>query len=211
MRPKGCGTLTANPKLNVVNMKLRFTGLTRKIYRAFNVIFLFCFMGGALYLVQNFSPSESNSLSGHASVSDGDSLRMGGERIRILGIDAPELDQTCRNMTGEIWQCGRQSKARMSDLVRGGKLQCHSQNRDKYGRALAVCEVDGEDIGAIMVMEGLAVSYNDYPREEALAHASKRGLWQGDFIRPRTWRDGVRLGGEEKGAFQWLWDWFAGN
>jgi len=168
-------------------------------------------MGGALFLVQHFSPIQTSLLTGRASASDGDSLRMGDQRVRILGIDAPELDQTCTNAKGEIWQCGRQSKARMSQLLRAGNVQCHSENWDKYGRALAVCEVNGEDIGAIMVLEGLAVSYHDYPHEEALAHAGNLGMWQGDFIAPRAWRDGVRQSASANGPLQWLWDWFSGQ
>ena len=50
-------------------------------------------------------------------VIDGDSLRNGSEQIRLVGIDAPELRQTCRDAQGREWSCGRAAKARLAELV----------------------------------------------------------------------------------------------
>ena len=45
-------------------------------------------------------------IAGHAEVTDGDTLRIGATRIRLTGIDAPELAQTCTGQSGKEWPCG---------------------------------------------------------------------------------------------------------
>lgn len=201
--------------MNVVNMKLRrpkssLIKLAQKASGVLNVIVLFAMLGGGLIAVQFLFPTQSETLAGRGRASDGDSMIIGHQRVRILGIDAPELDQTCATADGSSWPCGQVAKQRLSQLLRAPDFQCLSDARDKYDRALATCEANGDDIGAILVAEGLAVSYNDYPNEEARAHASRVGIWQGDFISPRNWRDGVRQNETGHGPFQFIWDWFKG-
>jgi endonuclease YncB( thermonuclease family) len=88
-------------------------------------------------------------------VIDGDSLRTGGEEIRLVGIDAPELRQTCRDGQGREWSCGRSAKARLAELVAQGDVACSPRGRDRYGRTLAVCSARNiPDIGEVMVREG---------------------------------------------------------
>lgn len=197
----------ADTKRNVVNMKLQFLASRYKLSEIFNGILLIV----VLFLaVMMFSP-ESDVLSGRARASDGDSLRLKSERIRLLGIDAPELDQTCRLNDGSEWPCGRRSKDFLVQILAKGEIQCTSDARDKYGRILATCWSDEGDIGASMVMAGMAVSYNDYGSEEALARRRKAGLWVGSFISPRAWRDGVREQNSPDGFLPWLLDVFLGK
>ncbi len=184
--------------------------LARKASGFLNAVLLFAMLGGGLIAVQFLFPNQNEALSGRSRASDGDSMRIGQQRVRILGIDAPELDQTCTAADGNLWPCGQVAKQRLSQLLRAPDFQCSSSARDKYDRALATCEANGQDIGAILVVEGLAVSYNDYPNEERLAHANRVGIWQGDFISPRNWRDGVRKTPTSHGPFQFIWDWFKG-
>ncbi len=57
--------------------------------------------------------------------------------------------------------------------------------------------VAGEDMGAWMVANGLALAYRryslDYVDEEAEAYAARRGIWAGQFVKPWEWRRGKRL------------------
>lgn len=126
-------------------------------------------------------------LSGIATASDGDSLRLDGRRIRLEGIDAPEIGQTCRR-DGAEWDCGADARQRLRAMVSGGTVLCRLHGRDKYGRDLGICETDGRDIGREMVAAGYAVSYGRYQKEEASAESRNVGLWAGDFTRPQAWR-----------------------
>ena len=47
---------------------------------------------------------------GQATVVDGDTLEVHGQRIRLFGIDAPEAPQTC-TAGGEAYQCGQKPRS----------------------------------------------------------------------------------------------------
>ena len=128
-------------------------------------------------------------VSGLARASDGDSFRLGNDRIRLLGLDAPELAQDCTAESGQTWPCGRAARARMAELLAAGPADCRPEEIDQYGRLLATCSIHGHDLGATMVAEGLAVSSGRYWTEEEAARNARLGIWSGDFAAPRTWRD----------------------
>jgi endonuclease YncB( thermonuclease family) len=128
-------------------------------------------------------------VNGLGRASDGDSLRLGEDRIRLLGLDAPELTQDCTSADGRIWRCGRAARDRMAQLLAAGPAYCRPEDVDQYGRLLATCLVAGRDLGAIMVAEGLAVAAGRYWAEEAAARRDRLGIWAGDFDAPRDWRD----------------------
>lgn len=126
-------------------------------------------------------------LAGGFEVVDGDSLRLRGDDIRLLGIDAPELHQTC--WRGEIEEaCGRQAKAALAALVAKGNVSCRSCGRDRYDRRLAVCTAGDMEINRAMVLAGNAVAYGAYESEEETARSAKRGVWATRFERPADWR-----------------------
>lgn len=129
--------------------------------------------------------------SGLPEVIDGDSLRLSGLAIRLKGVDAPELQQTCER-GGHRYRCGGVAKDAMVRKIGGRPVACRLSGRDRYGRSLAFCRVGEEDIGAWLVEEGLAVGYGAYEREEARARARRAGLWAGSFERPNAWRQNHR-------------------
>jgi endonuclease YncB( thermonuclease family) len=126
-------------------------------------------------------------ITGSAEAVDGDSVRLNGEDLRLKGIDAPELFQTCR-VSGRETACGRDARAALRKLLSSGLATCIGDERDRYGRLLVVCRVRGIDVNAAMVRDGQAVSFGGYQAEEAEAKAAYRGLWAGEFERPRDWR-----------------------
>ncbi len=74
---------------------------------------------------------------------------------------------------------------------------CEDLGRDRYKRIIGRCTVAGEDTGAWMVSQGLALAYRryslDYTGQEAEARAARRGIWAGEFVKPWQWRRGKRL------------------
>lgn len=146
--------------------------------------------------------------SGNAEAADGDSLRIRGDRIRILGIDAPELDQICWDAAGAQWDCGRAARAELARLTAAGPADCQPEGTDKYGRTLARCSVGGDDLGAGMVAAGLALATEGYGREESAARRGRLGLWQGRFVDPKSWRDEGPSADPGQGFLESLWDGF---
>ena len=94
-------------------------------------------------------------ISGVALVTDGDTLRIGSERIRLHGIDAPESAQSCR-AGGKTWACGDAATRALRERIRRRPVECDERDRDRYGRIVAVCRVAGADVNAWMVEQGWA-------------------------------------------------------
>lgn len=98
----------------------------------------------------------------HGCVVDGDSFRLGERKIRIQGIDAPEMKGACPAETA----LALKSRARLLALLNQGAFTMGARSgdaRDQYGRELRVLErvIDGksQSIGGAMVREGLAHDY----------------------------------------------------
>ena len=139
----------------------------------------------------------AETLSGRVTVIDGDTLEMHGQRIRLHGIDAPESGQSCADKNGTIYRCGQVSAKQMASYVRGKTVNCNVTDRDRYGRLVAACFINGEDINERLVFEGWALAYRhysrDYVRSETQAKRNSAGMWQGRFVEPWKWRKGSRL------------------
>ena len=126
-------------------------------------------------------------------VADGDTITLGGQRIRLLGIDAPELHQECRDTSGRNWPCGQRARTELRKIIGNDPVQCESHQKDRFGRSVAICRAGGRDIGEAMVRSGWALAYPDwaspYGAAQSEARSRKAGLWAGSFENPRAWRD----------------------
>ncbi|MDT0636350.1 thermonuclease family protein [Spectribacter hydrogenoxidans] len=154
-------------------------------------------LASLMLLGSNSTASASEVLKGRASVIDGDTIEIHGQRIRLHGIDAPESAQRCER-NGDQWRCGREAAWALDDELRHRAVTCTATDRDRYGRIVAVCGTrDIADINGWLVEQGLALAYRQYSREyvpqEKDAERRNRGIWAGDFIEPWNWRYGVRL------------------
>ncbi|BDA42063.1 probable endonuclease lcl3 [Coccomyxa sp. Obi] len=148
-------------------------------------------------------PLAKLTLTGHAKVTDGDTLWVGGQAVRLSGIDAPEKDQTCKGANGRLYRCGEDASRALARLVRYSRVTCEQQGaRDRYGRVVARCSVGtlltGRriDLSAALVGSGHAVVYRRFAgvdlaelvQLENAARQNKKGLWQGKFEVPEDWR-----------------------
>lgn len=137
---------------------------------------------------------------------DGDSLRLGGERIRLKGIDAPEYAQTCTR-AGMIYPCGHFARQALASMIAGREVACKGWERDRYGRVIAICRIDETNLNRQMVEEGWAVAYGKYRDSERKARKGKRGIWAGTFEAPRKWRrdHGVPENDTNPEGSAWTW------
>ena len=128
---------------------------------------------------------------GAALVTDGDTLRIGAERIRLFGIDAPETGQRC----GALGLRQRRDRAPEA-TCRHRAVRCTPRDRDRYGRLVSTCTAGGVDLGDRLVSEGLARAYtrygDDYAAAETRARTQELGLWRGPAQAPWDYRAAVR-------------------
>ena len=89
----------------------------------------------------------------NVNVTDGDTIRMGEERIRFSGIDAPELKQMC-TYQGIEFQCGEFSKTLLIQKIANQEVACIREGKDQYGRTLAECCGEEESLRSYVVREG---------------------------------------------------------
>ncbi|MEO0327754.1 MAG: thermonuclease family protein [Pseudomonadota bacterium] len=148
----------------------------------------FILMAFAIAWLSNFSETE---ISGSARAMDGDSLMLDGVEIRLEGIDAPELSQSCTTAKNseKTYLCGREARAFLRDLIRGQDVVCTSSEQDKFDRQLSTCFIGKTNLNAKMVAEGWAVAFGRYQTEENAARGAARGIWTGGFTMPQQWRD----------------------
>ncbi|MXO57783.1 thermonuclease family protein [Pontixanthobacter gangjinensis] len=130
-------------------------------------------------------------ISGTATAADGDTLNFSGASVRLLGIDAPELKQSCIR-DSQDWQCGREAAAMLAQLIEGQNLKCQSRGADEFGNLLASCTSGDLDLGLTMVEAGLAVALasggHQYAAAEALRKTHRIGIWSSQFDHPADWR-----------------------
>jgi endonuclease YncB( thermonuclease family) len=126
-------------------------------------------------------------------VIDGDSLRIGGQEIRIAGIDAPEYRQTCFDAADQEWACGKEARTALEGIVKEGGLICSKAAEDRYGRGLARCRSKTGDVATKLARGGWALDARDkrFPAPVsamAEARAARRGIWRGRHQHPAEWR-----------------------
>jgi endonuclease YncB( thermonuclease family) len=159
---------------------------------------------GGIALVDAILAPRPLPLVGHAEAVDGDTLRLGRTRIRLAGLDAPELRQTCTDASGGSWPCGAAARDFVVDQLRSGDVFCAPSGRDIYRRTLAACTIAGIDLGHAIVDAGWAVGDLDYSVQQLSARGAARGIWSGNFVAPADWR---RTHGTDTFDF---WTWLTG-
>jgi endonuclease YncB( thermonuclease family) len=155
--------------------------------RAFELLGAFAVLAAVAVAAAILDERSMQTLAGAPRAVDGDTLAFGERRVRLVGIDAPELGQTCER-DGADYDCGREARRFLAGLVEKGQCECSGNEEDRYGRLLVRCVSATTDLNAAMVRAGWAVSYGGYEAEERIARDDHSGLWAGTFDRPAAWR-----------------------
>lgn len=113
--------------------------------------------------IANASPVDQNQV----EVLDGDTIRVAGETFRLVGFDAPE---TYRAQCPSERELGNRATFRLRQLVAGDGLDLErvacscprgteGTRRCNYGRSCGILRARGQDVGAVLIAEGLARAY----------------------------------------------------
>lgn len=113
-------------------------------------------------------------------VHDGDTLRCGNERVRLFGVDAPEV----RRGQTPAEPFAYDARDELIRLTRG-RVGCRFVDRDRYGRFVGKCWSSmTPDVNAAVIRSGFATEYRRYSkgayaRAEGEARSAQRGAWGG--------------------------------
>tara|TARA_A100000164_G_C21773821_1_gene707555 strand:+ start:34 stop:561 length:528 start_codon:yes stop_codon:yes gene_type:complete len=155
------------------------------------------------FFLLNYNNSQSQEITlikGIAKVTDGDTIRIKTKKIRLLGIDAPEIKQQCQKSWISLsfltfnknYFCGVVSKEKLKNKINGKIVTCKITNKDRYNRFIAECFKGKINLNRWMVRNGHAVAYKIYSKkfmiQEDMAKNEKLGLWAGSFEMPWEWR-----------------------
>ena len=142
-----------------------------------------------LVLITFFTNTELKSQD--IQITDGDSIKIDGEKIRFSGIDTPELRQTCTKENIKN-SCGLKAKQILVDKIGDLKVTCIREGKDQYKRTLAECFVNNESLSSYLVRSGYAFAYRRYSKkfidDEDYAKSNKLGMWAMKFEFPWDWR-----------------------
>ena len=140
--------------------------------------------------------AEQLKISGNPYIIDGDTIKILNIKIRLHGIDSPEIKQNCKDSDGILWRCGLGAKQALLNLVYSQIVTCIGSKRDRYKRLIAKCYVNDQNLESFMVKNGWAIAYRkyslDYVGEEKIAKSKKVGIWRGEFLDPAIWRKNYR-------------------
>ena len=83
-------------------------------------------------------PAIAGPLAGVATIIDGDTIKIAGQRIRFRGIDAPKSGQTCEDARAGTYPCGLSAAGALKYRLDRRPVICTARDRDRYGRPVAV-------------------------------------------------------------------------
>ncbi len=114
-------------------------------------------------------------LEGFTTITDGDTITVAGQTVRLHGIDSPEDEQPCRHR-GRTHDCGAATTKMLEQIIGPEQwVRCERLDRDRYGLIIGRCFTHGgTDIGAQQVRMSAAFAFIRYNRR---ARARGPGSW----------------------------------
>lgn len=139
-----------------------------------------------------FSSVPVTTIKGPGQALEGDMLVVAGTTVRLMGIDAPDRGQMCKNRYGHELDCFTISRDVLETLVKGEEVECTLADQNRHRQMMGECRVRGVDLGGAMVARGWAFQFwgltAAYQKAEAYAQSHKMGLWAGRVEKPWEWR-----------------------
>ena len=133
----------------------------------------------------------TNIKSQEIKITDGDTIKINGEKIRFSGIDTPELKQMCTKDDVKN-SCGIKAKQILIDKIADNNVYCVNEGKDQYNRTLAECFVNNKSLSSYLVRSGYAFAYRKYSKkfiaDEDYARINKIGMWSMKFEYPWDFR-----------------------
>lgn len=118
-----------------------------------------------------------STISGSAAVTDGDTIKVDGIKVRLNGYDTPERDSFCGPT--DVYEA---ASIALTDFIDGSEVVCQLTGEKTFDRFVGTCSVHGTDIGSFMVDAGWGrdwkrFSGGKYAAAEKQARKAQRGLW----------------------------------
>ena len=116
----------------------------------------------------------------YAIVQDDGSLRVQGRTIRLFAVHIPSSERICRTLIRPV-RCAPQAVLALDFRIGARFARCQRAGAARDGSLLAVCRVEGQDLGAYLIAQGLALARPEAPFSyialERIARARHLGLW----------------------------------
>ena len=165
----------------------------KKLFLAISICLTFFFLA-----YNDVKSQEIEIIEGKSVVIDGDTIKIGSEKIRFSGIDAPEsyykgIEQICLKKDVKI-SCGKLSKEFLIQKINNQKVTCEIESKpDRYKRKLGECFINNKSLSRLLVKNGYAFDYpryskKKYARDQEHARENKLGLWDMKFEFPWDFR-----------------------
>ena len=165
---------------------------TKKLFKYIFIIFFLFELNKYSYSKDKIFKEYFLTSINNIKIIDGDTIKIGNYKIRLHGIDTPEMKQKCKNSLGVDYFCGEVAKNKLVELISRNNIKCKIHYKDKYKRLIGTCYMDKININDFLVREGWAVAYIKYSSiyidSQKQAEKNIKGLWAGYFILPWEWR-----------------------
>ncbi len=143
----------------------------------------------------------SPALAAEAVVKDGDTIQIGNVAYKLVGVDAPEMDQPCVDEHADNWACGAEARDWLTKLINKREVRCEDLGEDKIAknRRAGICTVAGEaqSLNQAVVQSGYGIGIEAPAKAGAKANVQaiaavardrRQGLWRGCFVAPADFR-----------------------
>ena len=168
----------------------------KKLFLAISICLTFFFLA-----YNDVKSQEIEIIEGKSVVIDGDTIKIGSEKIRFSGIDAPESyykgkELICLKQNVKI-PCGKLSKEFLIQKINNQKVMCEIESKpDRYKRKLGECFINNKSLSRLLVKNGYAFDYpryskKKYAKDQEYARANKLGLWDMKFEFPWDFRKNI--------------------